>query len=157
MPASRVPGPVCGSKRAQRGPGPLGLSDTAEPGLARQLYDITPSHGSPVITLQPIISTKGVAQMATTDENDPLIEALNLSATARAAAYLLKKTHPSIKFTSGRRSAGDQARAMASNVVNNRKWIEQTYRKTDISTKCQKWVDDNPDKITKMDIQAGLI
>ena len=95
--------------------------------------------------------------MATTDENDPLIEALNLSATARAAAYLLKKTHPSIKFTSGRRSAEDQARAMAGNVVNNRKWIEQTYRKTDISTKCQKWVDDNPDKITKLDIQAGLI
>ena len=157
MPASRVPGPVCGSKRAQRSPGPLGSSGSAERELTRQLDDITPTHGSPVITLHPITSTKGVAQMATTDENDPLIEALNLSATARAAAYLLKKTHPSIKFTSGRRSAEDQARAMAGNVVNNRKWIEQTYRKTDISTKCQKWVDDNPDKITKLDIQAGLI
>jgi hypothetical protein len=95
--------------------------------------------------------------MAATDENDPLIEALNLAATARTAAYLLKKTHPSIRFTSGRRSKEDQARAMAGNVVKNRKWIEETYRKTDISAKCQKWVDDNPDKATRAEVQEGLL
>jgi hypothetical protein len=46
---------------------------------------------------------------------------------------------------------------MAQNVVKNRKWIEQTYRKTKASTECQKWVDANPAKKTTAEIQAGLM
>lgn len=97
------------------------------------------------------------AAAAAAADLDPAIEALNLRATARAAAYALKKAHPSVKFTSGRRNKADQARAMASNVVHERKWIERTYKAGVVSKACQKWVDDNPDKKTKAEIAAGLL
>jgi hypothetical protein len=90
-------------------------------------------------------------------ETDPEIEALDLRGAAHAAAYALKRAHPSVKFTSGRRGKADQARAMASNVVENRKWIEETYISNTASRACQKWVDDNPDKKTKEAIAAGLL
>jgi len=93
---------------------------------------------------------------ADTSGKDPAIEALALADGARKAAYALKKAHPSVTFTSGRRSRADQARAMASNVVKNRKWIEQTYAKSSLTTKCQQWVDKNTDKTTKEEIAAGL-
>jgi hypothetical protein len=89
--------------------------------------------------------------------NDPDIEALDLAATAKAAAYALKKAHPSVVFTSGRRSMEDQARAMASNVVKNRKWIEQTYAVSDLRKRCQDWVNENPDKKSQAEIAAGLL
>lgn len=88
---------------------------------------------------------------------DPEIEALNLRGNARTAAYALKRAHPSVKFTSGRRDKADQARAMASNVVSNRKWIAETYRLTPVSQACQKWVDDNPLKKTQAEIAEGLL
>lgn len=90
--------------------------------------------------------------------NDPEIEALNLSDTARKAAYALKKKHPSVKFTSGRRDKAAQASAMASNVVlkGQRKWIEKTYATSAARKALQKWVDDNPDKTTKDDVAQGL-
>jgi hypothetical protein len=46
---------------------------------------------------------------------------------------------------------------MASNVVNNRKWIEQTYAPSVLRTKCQEWVDKNPDKKTQAEIAEGLL
>jgi hypothetical protein len=88
---------------------------------------------------------------------DPAIEALNLRGAARAAAYALKKAHPSVKFTSGRRNKADQARAMASNVVHNRNWIEDTYAPSTVSKACQKWVDGHPDAKTQEEIAAGLL
>ena len=88
---------------------------------------------------------------------DPAIEALNLRGAARAAAYALKKAHPSVKFTSGRRNKVDQARAMASNVVHNRNWIEDTYAPSTVSKACQKWVDGHPDAKTQEEIAAGLL
>jgi hypothetical protein len=87
---------------------------------------------------------------------DSKIEALDLAPVAKSAAYELKRLHPQVIFTSGRRGVEDQARAMAGNVVKNRKWIDQTYHKSAVSKACQKWVDDNPDKKTKAEIQAGL-
>jgi len=90
-------------------------------------------------------------------EKDAEIEALDLDETTRKAAYELKKAHPSIKFTSGRRSKEDQARAMASNVVKNRKWIEQTYADSGLRKKCQDWVNDNSDKKTQAEIADGLL
>jgi len=92
-----------------------------------------------------------------TAENDPEIEALKLAPTARTAAYALKKAHPSVNFTSGRRSKEDQAHAMASNVVKNRKWIEETYLNSLLRKRCQDWVDNHPDKRTQAEIQQGLI
>jgi hypothetical protein len=89
-------------------------------------------------------------------EPDPKIEALKLNDTARQAAYNLKAKHPGIIFTSGRRDKADQARAMASNVVKNRKWIVQTYKPTPVSAACQDWVDQNPDATSQADIASGL-
>jgi hypothetical protein len=103
----------------------------------------------------PLQATTAAAPATT--ETDPAIEALNLAATAKTAAYALKKAHPSVTFTSGRRSKEDQARAMASNVVKNRKWIEQTYAVSDLRKSCQDWVDNNPDKKTQADIAEGLL
>ncbi len=88
---------------------------------------------------------------------DDAIEALQLAPKARRAAYALKQAHPSIRFTSGRRSTRDQARAMAGNVVKNRKWIEATYRASAVRTKCQEWVDTHRDKKTKAEIAKGLL
>lgn len=116
----------------------------------------TPAPGSVGATATVAPSTPASPAAATT-ETDPAIEALNLRGEARSAAYALKKAHPSVKFTSGRRGKDDQARAMASNVVQNRKWIEETYVSNTVSKACQKWVDDNPDKKTKDEIAAGLL
>lgn len=90
------------------------------------------------------------------DDTDAEIEALNLSKLAKKAAYRLKRKHPSVVFTSGRRDKAEQASAMASNVVLNRKWIHQTYARSVASDSCQKWVNENPDKTTKAAIAEGL-
>jgi hypothetical protein len=122
-------------------------------------------HGTLALTAPTTPGTVGVsaatggatgAAIAVSDV-DPDIEALKLRGAARKAAYALKKAHPAVKFTSGRRNKDDQARAMASNVVLNRNWIEETYASSAVSRACQKWVDKNPDKKTKEDIQAGLL
>ena len=136
-------------------PGPLG---TATSNTAIDL-------GTLALTASPAPVTVGVAiaaavvsgAAAAIDDTDPDIEALNLRGAARKGAYAVKKKHPSVKFTSGRRNKEDQARAMASNVVLNRDWIEETYASSRVSKACQKWVDDNPEKTTKEDIQAGLL
>jgi hypothetical protein len=88
---------------------------------------------------------------------DPGIEALDLAATARTAAYALKAAHPNLSFTSGRRAKADQARAMAGNVVSNRQWITETYKKSALREALQKWLDDNPAAKTAAEIEAGLL
>lgn len=103
----------------------------------------------------PVIDTETLAR--TVAETDAEIEALYLADTARKAAYALKKAHPTVKFTSGRRDKNDQARAMARNVANNHKWIEQTYAISTLRTKCQEWVDNNSGKKTQADIAEGLL
>lgn len=87
---------------------------------------------------------------------DAEIEALNLSAVAKNAAYELKERHPSVHFTSGRRDKQEQAHAMATNVVLNRNWIKETYVRSAARDACQKWVDENTDKKTTGKIAAGL-
>jgi hypothetical protein len=88
---------------------------------------------------------------------DSAIEALDLAPVAKAAAYELKRLHPAVIFTSGRRDKLAQARAMASNVIKNRKWIVQTYLTSDACVLCQKWVDDHPEAVTQDQIQQGLL
>lgn len=88
---------------------------------------------------------------------DAAIEALDLGPVAKAAAYALKRAHPSVKFTSGRRGKADQARAMASNVVKNRRWIEQTYAASPLRSTCQQWVDAHPQKTTQAEVAVGLL
>jgi hypothetical protein len=88
---------------------------------------------------------------------DDSIEALDLAPVARAAAYELKRLHPVVVFTSGRRDKSGQARAMASNVVKKRKWIVETYKASEACSACQKWVDDHPKATTQAQIQDGLL
>jgi hypothetical protein len=87
---------------------------------------------------------------------DPAIEALNLEPRARAAAYALKRKHPFIVFTSGRRAKEDQARAMAQNVVLKPQWIVDTYKDSAICRACQSWVDEHPDCSVKT-LATGLL
>src|SRR3989442_1021010 len=145
---------MAGSKPA----GPLGTdanTPTVDDGtLARTK---TPSPGPVGVNLAPAAKSDSVAKPTNASETDPEIEALDLAKTAREAAYALKKAHPSVEFTSGRRTKEDQARAMASNVVKNRKWIEQTYVSSALRTKCQQWVDNNPEKKTQEEIASGLL
>ena len=119
--------------------------------------------GTLALTNSPTPGTVGAATGGATaaaaaeTETDPDIEALDLKGKAKTGAYALKKAHPSVTFTSGRREKEDQARAMAGNVVEERDWIKKTYKQSKIRDACQKWVDDNPDKTTKDDIKAGLL
>ncbi|WP_145221347.1 hypothetical protein [Sinorhizobium medicae] len=84
------------------------------------------------------------------------IDDLDLVDYAKEAAEVLLETHPSVIFTSGRRTIKEQASAMAGNIVVNRKWIEQTYVKTPERDSLQKWVDDHPEATTKAAIAAGM-
>jgi hypothetical protein len=88
---------------------------------------------------------------------DAAIEALALRGRARIAAYALKKAHPTVVFTSGRRSLVDQARAMAQNVAKNRAWISQTYASSALSERCQRWLDVHAKVTTQEEIQQGLL
>jgi hypothetical protein len=150
-----------------RTPGPLGVNDAADPN-ARAAPGDTPGalgiNDAAALAAQaaPAIAGGNAATAAADKKEteatatDPEIEALNLAATAKAAAYDLKKKHPSVSFTSGRRDKGEQASAMASNVILNRNWIKETYAASTARDSCQKWVDDHKDKKTKDEIAEGL-
>jgi hypothetical protein len=179
MASSRIPGPLgtAGPHTPARTPGPLGVSDQGDPTVTTLLGD-TPgplgtndladptlpvavpegaSPGTAVRASDGSAVSAGQATPTAQTETDPEIEALDLGATARTAAYELKKAHPSVKFTSGRRGKEDQARAMSQNVAKNRKWIAETYKKSTVRDKCQEWVDANTDKKTAKEIEAGLL
>ncbi len=85
------------------------------------------------------------------------VDRLNLAPSARAAALALLAKHPDVVFTSGRRGLADQAQAMASNIVLNRRWIAETYRATAERDQLQAWVDANPEATTRDGIAAGLL
>jgi hypothetical protein len=145
MPGNSVPGPLgiaAGNTAIDEGtlaltgsptPGTVGVSPAAEP------------------------ATGASTPAAAATETDPAIEALDLRGKARTGAYALKKAHPSVTFTSGRRNKEDQARAMAGNVVTERTWIKDTYKASTLRDALQKWVDDHPEKTTKDEIKAGLL
>ena len=84
------------------------------------------------------------------------IDALELTGHARRGAIALREKHPEVKFTSGRRNAHSQARAMSQNVAQNRDWIEQTYRHSEAALLLQGWIDANPHKKTAREIEDGL-
>ncbi len=135
----KIPGPL--SQKSSPGPVPDGT------------LIVSPSGQRGPVTAH---SAAGAARASAAALRDPAIEALELAEPARSAAYALKRAHPSVVFTSGRRSAADQARAMAANVAANRKWISQTYMPSDTSRKLQKWVDDHKASKTAAEIEQGL-
>lgn len=81
------------------------------------------------------------------------IDEMNLEPVAKNAAKVLQSKHPTIEFTSGRRSIFQQAHAMAGNVVKRRNWIGKTYI---AGAKLQQWVDQHPEAKTVDAITAGL-
>ncbi len=131
---------------------PLGTNPELDPWRSPQPL------GGDLILVAPLnkIAAAASATAAGASETDPEIEALNLAATAKKAAYKLKKKHPSVSFTSGRRDKAEQASAMAENVVLNRNWISLTYVRSAARDACQKWLDKHKDKKSKLEIAAGL-
>lgn len=83
-------------------------------------------------------------------------EELNIVDPALSVATELETLFPDAVFTSGRRTSAEQASAMAENVMQNRRWISQTYLPSAISDACQGWVDSNPSRATQLEISAGL-
>jgi hypothetical protein len=81
---------------------------------------------------------------------------LDLVDYAKEAAETLQTAHPAVVFTSGRRTTREQANAMAGNVVQNRKWIEQTYVASDERDALQTWIDGHPEATTSSAISDGL-
>lgn len=74
---------------------------------------------------------------------DHKIESLDLEPNAKRAAYILKNKYPDIKFTSGRRTRKDQAKAMASNVIKKPMYIAKVYKSSMASKLCQAWVNEH--------------
>lgn len=126
--------------------------------LAQKFLAATPPV-APVVTQTPVaVAVAAVAPVvAPAAGGDPAIEKLLLRPIARAAAYELKRLHPQVTFTSGRRDKASQARAMAENSVGRRTWISETYRVNKASQACQQWVLDNPQATTAAEIAAGLL
>lgn len=82
------------------------------------------------------------------------VDSLDLATHAKACALLLCDSFPDVKFTSGRRSIAQQAKAMAQNVVRNRRWIGETYRH---GASLQGWIDRHPEVRAASQIEAGLL
>jgi len=73
--------------------------------------------------------------------NSLTIEEMRLSPNAKRAAHWVKNAHPDIVFTSGRRSARDQAHAMAVNVHRyGMVWLHDTYKNQDMVDSLTRWM-----------------
>lgn len=144
MAGARVPGPLTDDK----------LAGAVDDGTLPRTPLPTPG---PLPTAAARSSTSVLPKPPESETKDADIEALDLAEAARKAAYELKKKHPSVTFTSGRRDKSDQARAIAQNVPENRKWIEETYAKSKARDACQKWLNDNSEKKTVAEIENGLL
>lgn len=83
---------------------------------------------------------------------------LGIHGTALQAAQEFEARYPKVPFTRGRSTVAGQARAMSQNVVVNRKWTAETYKKPlcAAAAACQKWVDANPLATTEAQVEAGL-
>lgn len=85
------------------------------------------------------------------------IEEMQLNTNAQNGARILQSVFPNIVFTSGRRDRNSQARAMATNVLVNRRWIEQTYLPSQIRDELQAWVNEALGADTIFEIAQGLL
>lgn len=83
---------------------------------------------------------------------------LDLQGQALECALAYEAAFPDASFTSGRRTAEDQARAMSQNCAVNHKWIEQTYAHPlcPAAVELQAWLDKNP-KSSAPEIRVSFI
>lgn len=84
------------------------------------------------------------------------ISELDLQPDVRAKAEELLRAQPHVVFTSGRRTIQDQARAMSQNVVQNRRYVAETYRASRIRDMLQRWLTAHPEAVTEAQIAAGF-
>jgi hypothetical protein len=84
------------------------------------------------------------------------VDDLRLVEPARSAAIALAAEFPDIVFTSGRHEVASLARAMASNVMINRFWIQQTYKKSKEREALQGWVDAHWQESSQSELEAGI-
>jgi hypothetical protein len=119
---------------------------TAKPKAKRARARATPKASVPLTAVPHELHT--VLSLSISD--------LDLVDYAEASAEKLKADFPSVAFTSGRRNSQQQADAMAGNITQNRKWIEQTYLASPERDELQMWVDSHPTATTKVQLSAGL-
>lgn len=81
------------------------------------------------------------------------IAQMKLSRVAREGAERLQAACPWVVFTSGRRDLESQARAMAVNSLQDRRWIEKTYLS---ARPLQDWLIANPQADTVDQVSDGL-
>lgn len=141
----------------QWGPCKPSPSDLARELLQTQgLQAVWKAVGADTVPPQGAVAATGAPAAARAPSVDPEVDALALAGSARNAAIILKARFPGLRFTSGRRDKQSQASAMASNVVQNRRWIEQTYRASPVRDACQQWIDGHPEATTVATLAAGL-
>ena len=72
------------------------------------------------------------------------IDEMQLAPNATRAAQMVRDTHPSVVFTSGRRDARAQARAMAENTIRyGVGWLGQTYRNQAMVSELEQWMEEH--------------
>lgn len=81
---------------------------------------------------------------------------LNITGKALAAATQYSLVYPGAVYTSGRRTIDEQAWAMASNIIRNHKWVEQTYVHSAPALACQQWVDTATQPLIEKQIASAL-
>lgn len=75
------------------------------------------------------------------------IDDLHLNPHAATAARLLLKAYPETVFTSGRRDARQQARAMATNTIRyGVGWLGQTYKNQAMVQQLEEWMESHLDQ-----------
>ncbi len=78
----------------------------------------------------------------------------NLSPVMQERAKELKELFPAVVYTSGSRDRVKQAKAMAANVVTDRRWIRKVYVQ---AARLQTMVDLHPEAVTVDDLQDLLL
>jgi len=83
------------------------------------------------------------------------IEEMRLAPNARQGAVLVLAAHPGIVFTSGRRDARDQARAMAANTIRyGVDWLGQTYRNRQMVGELEGWIAQHLDQSASLTLMT---
>jgi hypothetical protein len=83
------------------------------------------------------------------------VDEMHLSPNARRAAELVLAEHPDVIFTSGRRDAMGQARAMAVNTIRyGVDWLGQTYRNQEMVQQLKIWMARNPERTSSEKLMA---
>jgi hypothetical protein len=79
------------------------------------------------------------------------IDQLDLNPHAQQAAQLVLAAYPDVVFTSGRRDARGQARAMAANTIRyGVAWLGQTYKNQAMVQQLEAWMEQHLDQIASI-------